>query len=97
MLKTFFRRFRNLDLTSEHYYSYYIDNEQTVDHHFLIFGLRELTSDEILIYCSSKTNHQPPIVNEDSRFTTDYQLRIYSSSCFYMDNTNQWKSDELIV
>ncbi|CAF1116536.1 unnamed protein product [Adineta ricciae] len=85
------------NLTNEHYYSYYIDNQQTVDHHSLIFGLRELTSDEILIYCSSKTNHHPPIVNEDSHFTTNYQLRIYSSSCFYMDDNNQWKSDELIV
>lgn len=89
--------YSNLDLTKESYYSYYINNQQTVDHHMLLFGIRELNSDEIIIYCSNKTIVNPQIINEQSRFTSNYQLRIYSSSCFYFDENNQWKTDRLTV
>ncbi len=42
------------------------------------------------------TNH-PPITNEQFNFTSDYELRIYTSGCYYLDQNNTWKSDGLLV
>ena len=79
----------NLDLT----YKYFIDNQKTFGHQSIIFGLRELNSTEIN-NCSI-TN--PPITNEKFNFTSDYELLIYTSGCYYLDKNNQWKSDGLLV
>ncbi|UJR16862.1 hypothetical protein I4U23_003760 [Adineta vaga] len=82
------------DFTNESIYRYFLDNQQTVNHHALVIGLRELDSN---IYCLNSSLNQPPITNEMYNFTSDYELRAYTSGCYYLDENNQWKSDGLIV
>ncbi|CAF4451521.1 unnamed protein product, partial [Adineta steineri] len=47
--------------------------------------------------CSNSSITYLPITNERFNFTSNYQLRIYTSGCYYIDNNNQWKSEGLIV
>ncbi|CAF4380400.1 unnamed protein product, partial [Adineta steineri] len=65
----------------------------------LIFGIRELNSTEINNYClnNSSINTSLPITNEPFNFTSNYELRIYTSGCYYLDDNNNWKSDGLTV
>jgi len=74
-----------------------VNNQQTSSHHSLIFALRELSSSEIDRFCSNTAILDPPIIKEQIPFTSNYQLRIYTSACYYLDKTNQWKSDGMIV
>jgi hypothetical protein len=78
---------------NESIYTYFLDNQQTSNHQSLIFGLRELNSTE----CSNSSFDTPPITNQRFNFTSNYQLRIYTSGCYYLDSNNQWKSDGLRV
>ena len=80
-------------------YQYFIDNHATKNHQAVIFGLRELNSTEISRFCiNSSINYTfPPIPNDPFNFTSDYQLRIYTSGCYYLNIDNQWKSDGLLV
>jgi len=39
----------------------------------------------------------PPITNERFNFTSNYELRIYTSGCYYLDSNNNWQSDGLLV
>jgi hypothetical protein len=90
---TFFCSSKHQDI-----HTYYIDNQQTANHRILIFGLRELTSTEMNNYClnnSSKENLS--IRNDQSHFTSNYKLRIYTSGCYYLDENNSWQSDRLKV
>ena len=49
-------------------------------------------------FCSNLSlNSNPPITNERFNFTSNYQLRVYTSGCYYLDQNNQWKSDGLMV
>jgi hypothetical protein len=83
---------------NENIYKYFIDNQRTKDHRFIIFGLRELNSIEINDFCSnSRRKYLPMNIDEEFNFTSDYEIRIYSSSCVYLDSNNQWKSDGLRV
>lgn len=82
-------------LTNENLYVYYLDNQQTVNHQSFIFGLRELSTDESIEYCSSP--NQLPIVDEKFNFTSDYELRVYTSGCYYLDSNNNYRSDGLTV
>ncbi|UJR18466.1 hypothetical protein I4U23_005372, partial [Adineta vaga] len=75
-------------------YLQFIDNQQAIGHQVLIIGLRELNPTEMKNSCANKSF---PIPNEPVEFTSDYQLRIYSSGCYYLNEQNQWKSDGLIV
>jgi hypothetical protein len=85
-------------LTNDSLYRYFLNNEQTSGHVSVIFGLRELNSTELLDVCSnSSLNINPPITNQQFNFTSNYQLRIYSSASYYLDENNQWQSDGLIV
>jgi hypothetical protein len=84
-------------LTNESIYTYFINNQKTFGHQSLIFGLRELNSTEILDICSNSSINNPPITNEQFNFTSNYQLRIYTSGCYYLDSNNNWQSDGLIV
>jgi hypothetical protein len=79
-------------------HTYYIDNQQTADHQILIFSLQELDFIEMNDYClnnSSRTNLS--IRNDQSRFTSNYELRIYTSGCYYLDENNSWQSNGLKV
>ncbi|CAF1640812.1 unnamed protein product, partial [Adineta ricciae] len=82
------------NLTIDHIYKYFLDNQQTSSHQSFIFGLRELNSTEMNISCSNNTL---PITDEQFQFTTNYQLRIYTSGCYYLDENNNWKSDGVRV
>ncbi len=96
--KIFIHRFYlNIDSTNESIYTYFIDNQQTSGHQSLIFGLRELNSAEIIDVCSNSSIKNPPITNQRYNFTSNYELRTYTSGCYYLDQNNQWKSDGLIV
>ncbi|UJR06735.1 hypothetical protein I4U23_011024 [Adineta vaga] len=82
-------------LTNQNVYTYFYDNQQTFNHHSLVIGLRELDS---ISYCSNSLFiNQPPISDEMYNFTANYQLRVYTSGCYYLDNTNEWKADGLTV
>ncbi|CAF4397681.1 unnamed protein product, partial [Adineta steineri] len=83
------------NLTNDGIYRYFIDNQQTPGHQSLIFGMRELNSTEINNYClnNSSINTSLPIIDESINFTSNYELRIYTSGCYYLDENNDWKSD----
>ena len=34
---------------------------------------------------------------EAFNFTSDYEIRTYTSGCYYLDSNNHWQSDGLIV
>ncbi|CAF3781572.1 unnamed protein product [Rotaria sp. Silwood1] len=63
----------------------------------IIFGLRELNSTEFINYCSNSSINSPPITNERFNFTANYERRIYTSACYYLDSNNNWQSDGLLV
>jgi hypothetical protein len=86
-----------IDLTNENTYNYFIDNQRTLNHQSIVFGLRELNSTEISDFCSNISMNNPPITNQRFNFTSNYELRFYTSGCYYLDKTNQWKSDGLVV
>ena len=83
------------NLTNENLYVYYLDNQQTVNHQSLIFGLRELSSEQMIESCPLQ--NQLPIINEKFNFTSDYELRVYTSGCYYLDFQNNYRSDGLTV
>ena len=47
--------------------------------------------------CSNQSINTPPITDKSFNFTSNYQLRIYTSGCYYLDSNNNWQSDGLIV
>jgi hypothetical protein len=85
------------NMTNENIYTYFIDNQRTFGHQSVIIGLRELNSTEIINICSNSSIDNPPITNEKFYFTSNYELRIYTSGCYYLDENNNWQSDGLIV
>ena len=87
----------HIDSTNESIYTYFIDNHLTAGHQSVIFGLRELNSTEMIDYCFNSQLKSPPITNERFNFTSNYELRLYTSGCYYLDKNNQWKSDGLLV
>ena len=49
-------------------------------------------------FCSNNSsNNTYPITDEKFHFTSNYELRIYTSGCYYLDSNNNWKSDGLVV
>ncbi|UJR16137.1 hypothetical protein I4U23_003048 [Adineta vaga] len=89
------------NLTIDNIYKYFIDNEKTKNHHTVIFGLRELNSTEMFQYCTNQSminSHIPPVSDQAFHFTSNYELRIYTSGCYYFDEqSNQWSSYGLLV
>jgi len=77
------------NLSNDNIYTYFLNNQLTKNHRSLVFGLRELNSSESTI--------NPPITNQKYNFTSNYQLRIYTSGCYYLGETNQWNDQGLIV
>lgn len=78
--------FSHLDFTRENPYTFFLDNEQISNHHSLMFTLQEQNSNN----CS-----QNSIVTR--HFTSDFDLRIYASSCSYLGQHYGWQSNGLIV
>ncbi|CAF1645338.1 unnamed protein product, partial [Adineta ricciae] len=86
----------NKHLTNDYLYQYFLDNQQTLNHQSLIYGIRELNSTEFNIYCLNNSS-SIPIIEEKVNFTSNYEIRIYTSGCYYLDENNQWNSNGLIV
>lgn len=78
-------------------FHYLIDNEKTRDHRSVIFGVRELNSSEVVSSCSNGSLLNPPISDRRFVFTSNYSIRLYLSSCLYLDESDEWKSDGLRV
>ena len=89
----------SVGVTNDTIYNYFIDNNRTKDHQSLIFGLRQLNATEQSDQCSnaSVTLQQPPVSNQPFNFTSNYELRIFTSGCYYLDANNNWKSDGVLV
>ena len=79
------------NLSQEGFYTHFIDNLQTVGHQSVIFGLREINA----FNCSA--HKQLPISDERSSFSANYELRVWTSGCYYFDEHNQWQGDGLVV
>ena len=87
----------NLDLNSDRIYTYFIDNQKTAGHQSVIFGIRELDSIEMNDACSNSSMINPPTTKQHVNFTADYDLRVYTSGCYYLDANNNWQADGLVV
>ncbi|CAF3720614.1 unnamed protein product [Rotaria sp. Silwood1] len=85
------------NLTKEGIYKYFIDNRQISNHKLIIFGLREFNSTEIENFCIKKSINSLLIFDEPFNFTSNYELRTYTSGCYYLDKNNNWQSDGLWV
>ena len=85
-------------INNQSLYTYFIDNERTVNRRRVIFGLRELNLREAEMFCSNASSTELPVVSERVMFTSNYELRLYTSSCLYFDEENhRWKSDGMSV
>ena len=47
--------------------------------------------------CSNSSRQNPPVTDEKCNFTANYELRLYTSGCYYLDKNNQWKSNGMRV
>ena len=83
-------------MTNESMYEYFIDNEQTVGHSSMAIGLREVKND---VYCSNVSlRNKLPVTDDVYSFRSDYEMRVYSSGCYYMDEeSGEWKGHGLKV
>ncbi len=77
-------------------FSYFIDNNRTLNHQSIIFGIRELNENEIERFCQTKPS-DPPVRENIVHFASDYEIRSYLSACFYLNENNQWQSDGFVV
>ena len=60
------------------------------------YGIRELNSSEINLYCSNPTNviNSVPLIQSQINFTYDFMIRSYTSGCYYFDAlTGKWMAD----
>jgi hypothetical protein len=66
----------------------------------LSYGLRELSTSEYQTFCiSSIPAYQPPVSSSEvNKFTADFEIRSFSSGCYYLDSTTgMWLSDGLFI
>ena len=79
-------------------HTYFLDNQQTASHRSIIFGIRQLTTTEANRWCTnSSSQSDPPRSDQPFRFTENYELRLYTSGCYYLDADHRWRSDGLLV
>ncbi|CAF1076326.1 unnamed protein product [Rotaria sordida] len=87
----------DIKLEDDSLYTYFIDNQRTINHQLVIFGLRELNSTETKYICSNQPITDPPIIDKRFDFTSNYKILIYTSGCYYLDANNHWQSNGLVV
>lgn len=87
------------DLTDEGLYKHFIDNQRVGHHQFVVYALREMNASEVITFCSatSTTLPLPSRFTTIRNFTSDYELRAYTSGCYYLNEEDEWQSDGLIV
>jgi hypothetical protein len=80
-------------------YVHFLDNNQTADHQFITYALRELTSTEKTDFCSHPDLSRSllPLTTHSVIFSSNYSIRVYQSGCFYLNSNNSWQSDGLLV
>jgi hypothetical protein len=78
-------------------FTFFINNNQTLNHYSIIFGIRELTRKEIEIFCGKKEILNPPIIDKPLNFSSNYEIWTYLSTCFYLGENNHWHSDGLLA
>ncbi|CAF3507643.1 unnamed protein product [Rotaria sordida] len=81
-------------------YSYFLDNTRTINHEYVIFGIRELDSTEFDIYCSNNISLSSsilPITDAAVNFTSNYYIRAYTSACYYLDENSYWQTKDMVV
>ena len=86
----------DLDGGNDSVLRFYLDNEQTANHHSLTFALRELNETEVDHYCQNLSSSVPRVDGE-REFTSNYRLRLYHSACLYLDDNQRWRSDGMRV
>ena len=86
-------------LSNESVFTQFIDNERTFGHYSIVFGLRELNSNETAIACSGQSSPSALTMTFNGRFsfTSNYRLRVFTSACYYLDTSHQWRSDGMRV
>ena len=65
---------------------------------FVGYSIRELSMDELNIYCLNKSYllNSPPL--SKTNFTSDFMVRAYSSGCYYYDfESGKWSSNGIDV
>jgi hypothetical protein len=84
-------------------FTYYLYFSSSVDNPNLAtsfsYGLRELNASEYQTYCvSQQTASQAPVASNSTNFTANFEIRTFSSGCYYLDSaTGNWISDGLII
>jgi hypothetical protein len=79
-------------------HTFFIDNQHTLTHRSVIFGLRELSAKEMADVCSTHSpTPQPPLTDRRLNFSCNYELRAFTSGCYYLDANHQWQADGLVV
>ena len=81
--------------------TYFLDNKQTMAHQSITFGIRQLNATEAEDLCMNRVmlspSSPPPRGDQAFHFTDDYELRLFTSGCFYLDADHRWRSDGLQV
>jgi hypothetical protein len=88
--------------TDFNYYLYFSSSGDNVNSAASFsYGLRELSTDEYETYCVKKQiASTPPVltISNITYFTADFQVRTYSSGCYYLDaGTGKWVSNNLVI
>ncbi|UJR17607.1 hypothetical protein I4U23_004503, partial [Adineta vaga] len=88
-----------LESKKDNTFTYFLDNQRVSKHQSIIFGLRELNSVENQQFCWNNSNNtnSSMIFNDSVYFSSNYELRTYTSACYYLDSNLNWQSDGLIV
>ena len=76
-------------------HSYFVEN--SLEHRSIVFGIRELTENESSSLCSNMSTTVEPIIVGSVSFTCNYELRLWTSSCLFLDTDLAWKSNGLRV
>ncbi|CAF1640035.1 unnamed protein product, partial [Adineta ricciae] len=86
-------------LTSDGMYVHFLNNHQTSNRHSIVYGLRQLSTKEMQEFCyHNKTlDRTSSLFRQAWIFTSDYQIRMYQSACFYLDSDSNWQSNGLLV
>ena len=82
--------------SNEGLFTVFIDNQKTFKHQSMIFGVRELSSVELVNHCLNGSL-TAPIADRLFNFSANYELRTFTSGCFYSDSNRQWQSEGLLV